>query len=203
MKLKMCSGCAIFFNMDSIQGHCARQCAENRRLVHVIPEAVHVVATLEDVVGEEITPEFLRIFIQKVNPCRVTWPTFSIKRLATRGIFANKDISDVIDWLVLLLQFHAVCVDEVVVCSFDMRVHNEDKTASSILYFFIHLLNLLLCEVFRVKFEVFVASRIIILLSPLDITPQHIDWEAIHSEVCVPFHKHFSRYWVPFAKVES
>ena len=42
--------------------------AENSRLVHVIPEAVHVVASLEDIVVEEITPEFLSVFIQEINP---------------------------------------------------------------------------------------------------------------------------------------
>jgi len=42
----------ISLDMDSIHRHSVRVSAEDGRLVHIIPEAVHVVATLENRVIE-------------------------------------------------------------------------------------------------------------------------------------------------------
>lgn len=45
-----------------------RVSAENSWFVHVIPETVHVVATLKDIVIKEIAPEFLSVFVEEIDP---------------------------------------------------------------------------------------------------------------------------------------
>jgi len=50
VNLEMGSLCAISLNMNSVKRHRVRVSAENSRLIHIIPEAVHVVASFENVV---------------------------------------------------------------------------------------------------------------------------------------------------------
>ena len=107
---------SISLDVDSIEGHRMSVCAEDGRFVHVVPEAVHVVAALENVVAKEIAPEVLSVLIEEVNPDRVSWPAVSIEWLCTCACtLTNKDIRVVFGRLVLILEFHALGIDKVVV----------------------------------------------------------------------------------------
>ena len=68
VKLKVSSRSAVFLDVDGIHGHGVRVSAEDSRLVHVIPEAVHVVAALEDLVVKQASPVFLSILVEEVDP---------------------------------------------------------------------------------------------------------------------------------------
>ena len=54
--------------MIGVHGHSVRFRAKDSRFVHIVPEAVHIVATYEDIVREEITPELLSVAVQDINP---------------------------------------------------------------------------------------------------------------------------------------
>ena len=82
-----------------------------------------------------------------------------------------------------------------------MWVDDDDDTAARILDRLVHICDLSLCEVLRVEFEVFIALKIVILLSPLDIAPEHINGEAVHGKVSITFYKHLSRYRIPLAEM--
>jgi len=94
--------------------------------------------------------------------------------------------------LLLVLHFNALRVDEIVIRYLDMRVDNHNNATTLLLNLRVHLLNLSVCEVLRVELEVFVASGVAILLSPLDIGPKDIDREFIVSEFAIPVHQHVS-----------
>ena len=66
--LKMSPLGAVFLDMNGVHGHGVRISAEHGGLVHIIPETVHVVATLEDVVVEQASPVFLGILVKEVDP---------------------------------------------------------------------------------------------------------------------------------------
>ena len=59
---------SISLDMDSIKRHRVSVRTEDCGFIHVVPEAVHVVAALEHVVIEEIAPEVLSILVQEINP---------------------------------------------------------------------------------------------------------------------------------------
>ena len=114
--LKVSPLSSISLDMDSIEGHRMSVCAEDGRFVHVVPEAVHVVAALEYVVVEEITPELLSVLVEEVNPDRVSRPAVSIEWLCTSACtLTNKDIRVVFSRLFLVLEFHPLGIDKVVV----------------------------------------------------------------------------------------
>lgn len=60
--------CAIYLYMDSVEGHRLALRAPNIWLVHVVPEAIHVITAFEDIVGEEISPIVLSVGVQEVYP---------------------------------------------------------------------------------------------------------------------------------------
>ena len=66
--LKMGPLGAISLHVHGIEGHRVRINVEDGGLVHVVPEAVHVVAALEDVIGEEVAPELLSVLVEEVDP---------------------------------------------------------------------------------------------------------------------------------------
>ena len=74
----------------------------------------------------------------------------------------------------LVLQFHAITVNKIVVTLLDMRIDNQNDATIRILNLLVHLSNVNISEVCRVPLEVFIALRVVILLSPLDIAPEHI-----------------------------
>ena len=180
--------CAVYLDVDGVHGHGVRVSAEHGRLIHVVPEAVHVVATVEYIVVEEITPEVLRIGVEEVDPGRVARPAVTEERLGGIFALADEDVGNITSWLFLLLQFHPLLVDKVVLRSLDMRINDHDNAAPRILNLLIHLINLVIGEVLWIELEVLVALGIVVLLRPLDITPEHIDGEPIVGKVLVALH---------------
>jgi len=67
-------------------------CAENSWLIHIIPETVHVVAALENVVVEKAAPEVLGISVQEVDPHGVSRPAVTLERLWAVCILANENV---------------------------------------------------------------------------------------------------------------
>ncbi len=94
--------------------------------------------------------------------------------------------------MLLVLHFDAFRVDKIVIRYLDMRIDNHNDATTLLLNLRVHLLNLSVCEVLRVELKVFVASGVTVLLSPLDIGPEHIAREFIGSEFSVPIHQHVS-----------
>ena len=194
---------AVNLDVDGVHGHGVRVGAEHGWLIHVVPEAVHVVATVEHIVVEEIAPEVLRIGVQEVDPGRVARPAVTEERLGGIFALADEDVGNITSWLFLLLQFHPLVVNKVVLRSLDMRVNYHDNAAPRILNLFIHLSDLVVGEVLRIELEVLIALWIVVLLGPLDIAPKHIDGEPIVGKVLVALHQHLCRDWVPLAEVEA
>ena len=92
MNLQMRSLCAIGFDMHSIHWHGHGRLTEDRRLVHIVPEAIDVATAFENFVIEQIAPELLSILIQKVNPYRVARPAPALKRLDPLCTFSYEDV---------------------------------------------------------------------------------------------------------------
>lgn len=84
-----------------------------------------------------------------------------------------------------------------------MRV--DDHSDASVLSFnlSVHLSDLALSEVLRVKDKVLVALGIRILVRPLNVHPEYIDGEAEIGKVAVTLHNHFSADVSPLAEVEA
>lgn len=167
-----------------------RVCAENSGLIHIIPETVHIVAALENIIVEKAAPEVLGIGVQEIDPDGVSRPAVTLERLWAVCILTNENVRKVASRLLLVLHFDALRVDEIVIRYLDMRVDNHNDATTLLLNLSVHLLNLSVGEVLRVKLEVFVASGVAVLLSPLNIGPEHIDREFVVSEFAIPVHQH-------------
>ena len=59
---------SIFLDMNCIKGHSLGWSTSDIWLVHIIPEIVHVVGSLEAVIREEVSPEILRVCVKEVDP---------------------------------------------------------------------------------------------------------------------------------------
>ena len=68
VNLQICPLGSISFDMYRISWESMRIGAPYIRLIHIVPEAIHVVAALEDTVVEKIAPELLRILVEEVDP---------------------------------------------------------------------------------------------------------------------------------------
>ncbi len=105
--------------------------------------------------------------------------------------------------MISVLKVNAVFVNVVVVTRFNVGINDYSQTSVACLYLLVHLGNLGLCKVLGIEDEIFVASRITVLVSPLDIHPQNIYREPIVCKVLVAFHNHFSTYISPLAEMET
>jgi len=84
---------AIFFVVEHVHWHGFSISAKNRWLIHIIPELVKILLICELVIAEPRTPVILRVFVQVINPSRVTWPTVSIESSILWS--SNEDIGKV------------------------------------------------------------------------------------------------------------
>ena len=204
VNLQICTLGSIGFDMNRISWESMRIGASYIRFIHIVPEAVHIVAALEDTVVEKIAPELLRILVEEVNPSRIARPAVAIEwHSSSFGTVSHKDVRVVASWLLLVLTLDTLGIDEVVFGSLDMWIDDDDNTAARSLNLRVHVTNLSFCEVFRVELEVLVACWIVILLGPFNIGPEHIDRESIIGELGVSIHEHISGDWCPFAEMEA
>ena len=168
MDLEVSSLSAVSLNVDCIDRHSVSVCAEDGGLIHIVPEAVHVVAALEYVIVEKTAPELLRVLVEEVDPSRIARPAVAIEwRSSGLGTVSHKDVRVVASWLILVLTLDTLGIDEVVLGSLDMWVDDDDDSASRSLNLRVHVAYLSLCKVLRVELEVFVAFGVIILLRVL------------------------------------
>ena len=84
-----------------------------------------------------------------------------------------------------------------------MRVDDHDDPAALFFNLRVHVTNLCICEVLGVELEILIAIRVIVLLSPLNIGPKHINREAIISELPISIHEHIRGNWGPLAEMEA
>jgi hypothetical protein len=73
-----------------------------------------------------------------------------------------------------------------------MWIDNHHYTATLLADFFIHLGNLFICKVLRIELKVLITLRIVVLLCPLYVGPQVVDWEAVVREIAIPIYHHLS-----------
>ena len=102
-----------------------------------------------------------------------------------------------------MLKFLAIGVYKVVIRDLDVRIEDcGDETALSF-DFSVHLLDVGLREVLRVEAEVLVAIGLTVVLGPLDVHDENIDWEIVISEVLVALPEDIGRDDVPLGEVEA
>ena len=82
-----------------------------------------------------------------------------------------------------------------------MRIHNHSYSTIRISDLFVHLRDLCLTEVLRVKFEILVARRTVVLVCPLDVHPKNVDWKPIPREVAVALNHYVRTNTGIFAEV--
>lgn len=203
MDLKMCQLGSIGFDVNSIHWHSVRVGAENSRFVHIVPEAVHVVAAFEHFEVEKTAPEVLSVRVEEIDPGGVSGPTVTIERSRAFRVGANEDVRDIVSWLFLVLHFHSFGVDEVVIRCLDVRVNNDDDATTLSFDLRVHLFNRSVSKVLGIELEILVAIRVVILLRPFNIRPQDIDREFVIREFSVAVHKHVSRNRSPLAEMIS
>ena len=61
MNFEMSPLSSISLDVDRIHWHSVRVSAENSRLIHIIPEAIQIVASFENAIVEEASPVILSI----------------------------------------------------------------------------------------------------------------------------------------------
>ena len=130
---------------------------ENRRLVHVDPEAVVLVRVFKKVWFHKRVPKLLPIFVQKVNPVRFPRPTITYVR-SSKSIF-HPDTCKVIQRTIrLFLTVHVILLccffmSSLLVYRIDsrrlnMRICYNHKATMLRKYLAVHFLMRLLCKLF-------------------------------------------------------
>lgn len=190
---------SICLVVEHVHWHSFCSSTRYRRFIHIIPKLVSLLRTQELIIFKPSLPIFLSIFVQEIDPSAISWPTFTIKSVILWSLHKNV-IKCIL--LFIILNFHTIFVHWIVIAGLDMRVHNDNDTSLWIPYFIIHLCNLRLGEVLRIEEEILIAFRFWVLLSPLDIHPEHIDWETKFSKITIPFNNDFCADWCPLAEIE-
>ena len=83
-----------------------------------------------------------------------------------------------------------------------MRINNNCNTSITCLNLIVHLLYRNLSKICWVKFEVLIVSHVI-LISPVNIHPQNVNWEFVLSKKTISLHNHIGIDVCPFAKMIS
>ena len=101
------------------------------------------------------------------------------------------------------MELLAISIYEVIIRDLDVRIEDCGDEAAFSFDLSVHLLNVGLREVLRVEAEVFVAIGVTVLLGPLDVHDEDIDWEVVISEVLVALPEDVGRDDVPLGEVEA
>jgi len=151
---------------------------EDRWLVHVVPDSVHVVGTLEDGWVKERLVEFLSLLVQEINPDGFAWPGLSIEWVLGCWV-SDEDVLNIAVEGLLALELHTVLVYMEVLISLNVWVDNSDKAALGSMNSVVHVHNIELVEALVI--ELSVAE----IVGVLNVEPEDIDWESIASEIAV------------------
>ena len=143
----------------------------NRWLIHVIPDTIHVVGTLEDGWVEEILPVVASAVVEEVDPDGVAGATFTFEGLSCGGV-SDEEIGDVVIIDVLSLLLKTLLVHEVILGGVDVRIGSDDEATSRVVDLLVHDHDVVLVEALLVELTV------LIVLSILTVEPEDINWEA-------------------------
>ena len=143
----------------------------NRWLVHVVPDTIHVVGTLEDGWVEEILPVVASAVVEEVDPDGVAGATFTFEGLSCGGV-SDEEIRDVVIIDVLSLLLKTLLVHEVILGGADVRIGSNDEATSCVVDLFVHDHDVMLVEALLVKLTV------LVVLSILAVEPEDINGEA-------------------------
>ena len=114
----------------------------------------------------------------------------------------NVNEASVLSKLILLLSF-SIGVDEVVTVVFDMRVKDDSHESSRVFDFLVHGSESIRGEVLWVESEVLVSGIFTLVVSPLDVHDENINWEVEAGEVGVSLTDDVRRGWGVLGVVES
>jgi len=104
-----------------------------------------------------LTPEFLSVLVQEVDPDRVTGPAPSNE--VTTISFFNENVSQIAFRLLCILEVLAILINFVRVEHFDVRIYNHGDSSACGFNLPIHLLDLAGGEILRVEHKIFVGAR--------------------------------------------
>ena len=168
--------------------------AVDGRLVHVVPDAVHVVGTLEDRGVEEILPVVAGRLVKEINPDGLAGTTLTLKSLLGAGV-PDEQVRDVvvIDFLALLQK--TLLVHEVVVAGADMRISGNNEATARVVDLLVHVHDVVLRE------ALMVILTVVVVLSILAVKPENINREAEVSEIGVALNNLVSGVLFPLGEV--
>jgi hypothetical protein len=168
--------------------------AVDGRLVHVVPDAVHVVGTLEDRGVEEILPIVAGRLVEEINPDGLAGTTLTLKSLLGAGV-PDEQVRDVvvIDFLALLQK--TLLVHEVVVAGADMRISGNNEATARVVDLLVHVHDVVLRE------ALMVILTVVVVLSILAVKPENINGEAEVSEIGVALNNLVSGVLFPLGEV--
>ena len=194
----------VCFHVNRICRHCQTGGVINLWLIHVVPGRVKVGRAFEIFVWILVGPEVLSIFVQKVDPSRISWPTVPIEGTwASCKAFSHKDVWHILGWLFLELQLHALIVDPIVVSNLDMRIDDHGQTSVRWFNFIVQFRETVRGEVCRVELKVAHIIADPILLGPLNVGPEHVHWESEARKVDISLSETVCGHVIPLAEVES
>ena len=168
----------------------------NGWLVHVVPDAIHVVGALEDRGVEEILPVVAGRLVKEINPDGLASTALTLERLLGGGI-PDEEVGDVVAINVLALLHETLLVHEVVLAGTDVRISSNDETTSRVVDLVVQVHDVILGEALMVELTV------VVVLGVLAVEPEDIDGEAVVGEVTVTLDKLVSRVVLPLGEVVS
>ena len=167
---------------------------ENGWLVHVVPDTVHVVGSLEDTGVEEVLPVVASAVVQEVNPDGLAAAALSLEGLEGIGA-SDEEVADVVLVDKLSLLGETLLVHEVVIGGVDVGVGSDDETTARSVDLVVHVHDVVLRE------SLVVELTVLVVLSVLAIEPEDIDGEAELGEVVVPLNHLVGRVVLPLGEV--
>lgn len=164
------------------------------RLVHVVPNTVHVVGALEDRGVEEILPVVASAVVEEINPDGFAGTALTFVSLRGRGV-SDEKVGNVVVIDMLALLFETFLVHKVILGCTKMRVCGDNEATSGVMDLLIHVHDIILREAFVVVLTV------LVVLSVLAIEPEHIDGEAEVREIVVSLDDLVSGVLLPLREV--
>ena len=167
---------------------------EHARLVHVIPDAIHVVGAAINGRMEQTFVVVLRVRVQEVVPDGLARPALSNPRLLCQRIL-NERAHCFTSLSFLAIHRESFFVDEVALVCVDVRVVNDNKATIFFLNLLIHLHHFVLRETKTVKLE------IALVLGEFDVEPEDVNGVVMLAEVLIAVHDHLGRVVFPLGEV--
>jgi len=167
---------------------------ENRWLVHVVPDTVHVVGSLEDGGVEEILPVVTGAVVEEINPDGRAGAALTLVRLLGGGV-SHEEVGDVVLVNVLALLLEAFLVHEVVGGGAEMGVGSDNEATARVVDLTVHVHDIILRE------ALVVVLTVLVVLGVLAVEPEDIDGETELGEVVVSLDDLMGRVLLPLGEV--